>query len=164
MALAALAILRSQPAETQEKKPLPKPGETYVGIEVIGCADRCPSYEIYFFENGRMKYRPNNKFTSERDSANRTPFGSEYKELAEFVSSKELFKEKPACAEEAGHTSVALHSAAGGESKKAYYSLGCPADVDTATTLISRFVNASGTWRLINTRWEYWTAKKYDAK
>jgi hypothetical protein len=162
--LATLAMLRTQPAEPQEKKPLPKPGETYVGIAVNGCADRCPSYEIYFFENGRMKYRPNNKFTTERDSASRTPFGNEFKSLAEFISSKDLFKEKSACTADAGHTSVTLHSTVGGEARKAYFSLGCPADVETATTLITRFVNSSGTWRLINNKWEYWTAANYDAK
>jgi hypothetical protein len=161
--LAALT-LSAQSAETQERKPLTKPGQTYIGIDVAGCADKCPSYEIYLFENGRMIYRANNSHTSQQGLANRTPFGAQYRQLVEFISTGDLLKERPACADAAGHTSVTLHSTAGGEAKKTTYSFGCPGEADTATSLISHFVDGSGTWKLINRNWKYWTEKKFDSK
>jgi hypothetical protein len=163
MALATLAMLPTQAAETQERKPLTKPGQTYVGIDVTGCAEQCPSYEIYLFDNGRMKFR-GNQFTSDRGTVNHTPFGEQYKKLVEYISSGNLAGERPACADEAGHTSVTLFSTVGGESKKATYSFGCAGDVETATSLISRFVDGSGNWKRIYSEWKYWTEKKFDSK
>jgi len=162
MVLAILAMLPVRAAESPERKPLTKPGQTYVGIDVVGCTDKCPSYELYLFDNGRMMFRPNNKFTSQQGLANRSPFGEQYKQLVQFVSSGDFFKEKSACADAAGHTTVTLHSSAGGETKTATYSFGCTGEADTATSLISHFVDGSGTWKLINRNWKYWTGKKFD--
>ncbi len=164
MVLGSFAILIAPAANTEDRKPLTKPGQTYIGIDVTGCADKCPSYEIYLFENGRMMFRPNNTHTSQQGLANRTPFGNQYKQLVAYISAGDFFKERPACADAAGHTGVTLHSSAGGELKKATFSFGCPGEADAATSLISQFVDQSGTWKLINRDWEYWTAKKFDSK
>ena len=75
-----------------------------------------------------------------------------------------MFKEKPACNEAAGHTTVTLVSTVDGAEKKTAYSFGCQAEADAATSLISQFVDGSGTWKLINTSWKYWTEKKFDSK
>jgi hypothetical protein len=164
MLLATLAVFPAQSAETQDKKPLTKPGQTYVGIDVTGCADKCPSYEIYLFENGRMMFRPNNTFTSRQGLVNRSPFGTQYGQLVAAISSGNFFKEKPACKEAAGHTAVTLFSTVDGAEKKTSYSFGCPDEAVAATSLISQFVDRSGTWKLINSSWKYWTEKKFDSK
>lgn len=164
MMFATLAIFPARAAETKESKPLIKPGQTYIGIDVTGCSDQCPSYEIYLFENGRMMFRANNTYTSQQGLANRTPFGNQYKKLVEYISGGDFFRDKPACADATGHTSVTLHSAAAGEPRKSSFSFGCPGEADTATSLISQFVDESGTWKLINRDWKYWTEKKFDSK
>jgi hypothetical protein len=162
---ATLAAFSSQAAEPKERKPLTEPGQTYVGIEVVGCAERCPSYEIYLLDNGRMLFRANDNTVSKGVTNRSGGYGSQYKILVEFLSSGKFFKEGADCSPASpGHTSVTVFSTVGGEQKRTLWNFGCAGDAENATALISKFVDKSGTWMKINRNWEYWQAHQYDTK
>lgn len=156
-------------AEPATREPLTKPGDTFVALQIEGCANRCPSFEIVVFDTGRMTFRPNNSYTSENGPVFKNGLRSIYERIEKYLQDSDAFSVPADCT---GPTSdptvVTVQSVKGSQAQKASWSSGCANQVEKARALGKVFVNETGTWSLINSDaryWEkYWETWKYPQK
>src|SRR6188768_1879782 len=66
--------------------PLAKPGDSYVSLQVEGCANKCPSFEIYVFRNGRMTFRSNNQYTAARGTQYKSGMPDVYNKISKYLA------------------------------------------------------------------------------
>ncbi len=159
-ALAAWLALTGLPAAAEEaaaRTPLAKPGDTYVSLQVEGCADKCPSFEIYVFNTGRMTFRSNNQYTSAKGKHFKSGMPSVYAQIRKYLDESGTFTQAPECTQQKPEASVATaQSAHDSQVEKASWSSACAEQVEKGRAVVKVFVNQTGMWRLINSDTRYW--------
>jgi hypothetical protein len=156
-------------AEGPAREPLTKPGDTFVSLQIEGCSNRCPSFEIVVFDTGRMTFRPNNSYTSENKIIYKNGMRNIYERIAKYLQDSDAFSPPAECTGASPDpTVVTVQSVKDTQTQKASWSSGCANQVEKARALGKVFVNESGTWSLINSDsryWEkYWETWKYPEK
>ena len=161
---ACLALLGTTASAEQAatKPPLAKPGDTYVSLQVEGCANKCPSFEIYVFENGWMTFRSNNQYTTAKGTQHKTGMPDVYNKISKYLQDSGAFNAPTECAEKNADTSVAVAEAVDkdGKVQKSTWSSSCAEQRAKGRAVVKVFVNQTGMWRMIHsdTRWweKYW--------
>ena len=155
----AFAISASS-EEAAAPAPLAKPGDTYVSLQVDGCPTKCPSFEIYVFKNGLVKFR-SGKNTSAKGTQYKNGMPDVYTKIAKYLEESGAFGAQAACAEKNANTSTATAtSAKDSQEQKASWSSSCADSREKGRAVVKVFVNQTGTWRFIHSdpRWweKYW--------
>ena len=165
LALAACLALYASTAPAEEaaaRPPLAKPGDTYVSLKVEGCANKCPSFEIYVFDNGWMAFRSNNKYTTAKGTMHKSGMPDVYNQISKYLQESGAFNAKADCAEKNADTSIAIAQAVNkdGQAQNASWSSSCSDQRAKGRAVVKVFVNQTGMWRMIraDTRWweKYW--------
>ena len=160
LALAACLALPGMTASAQETAapaPLAKPGDNYVSLQVEGCANKCPSFEIYVFDNGRMTFRSNNKYTSAKGKHFKTGLPNIYQKISQYLEESGAFSAKVECTEKNADTSVATaKSVKDSQEQTASWSSSCAEQRAKGRALVKVFVNQTGMWKLIHSDTRYW--------
>lgn len=139
------------------RTPLAKPGDTYVSLQVEGCADKCPSFEIYVFSTGRMTFRSNNQYTSAKGKHFKSGMPTVYAQIRKYLDESGTFTQSSECTEQKPEASVATaQSAHDSQVDKASWSSACAEQREKGRAVVKVFVNQTGMWRLINSDTRYW--------
>ena len=137
--------------------PLAKPGDSYVSLQVEGCANKCPSFEIYVFRNGRMTFRSNNQYTAARGTQYKSVMPDVYNKISKYLAESGAFNAQAECAEKNAETSIATAQASkDSQLQKATWSSSCAAQREKGRAVVKVFVNQTGMWRLIRSDTRYW--------
>lgn len=136
-------------------------GSNYVSLQVVGCAAKCPSFEIQVFDNGRMTFKSNNEYTAEKGTEHRNGMRSIYTRISKYLQDSGALTAAAECTPGKADPSVATVQAVNaGQTQKASWSSGCANQKDKGKSIVKVFVNQTGMWRLIHsdTRWweKYW--------
>jgi uncharacterized protein DUF6438 len=147
--------------QTAERAPLAKPGDTYVSLQVEGCANKCPSFEIYVFDDGRMTFRSNNKYTTAKGTQQKNGMPDIYNRIAKYLQESGALVAPAECTEKSAETSVAgVQAVQDTQVQKASWSSSCAEQRAKGRAIVKVFVNQTGMWRFIHsdTRWweKYW--------
>jgi hypothetical protein len=162
--LACLAVTTSTPAEQAvtpaAPAPMAKTGDTFVSLQVEGCASKCPTFEIYVFRNGLVKFR-SGKNTSAKGTQYKNGMPDVYKQISRYLEQSGALDAKAECAEKNAGTSVAIAtSMKDAQERKATWSSSCPEQRERGRAVVKVFVNQTGMWRMIHSdpRWweKYW--------
>jgi hypothetical protein len=139
------------------RAPLAKPGDTYVSLQVEGCANKCPSFEIYVFDTGRMTFRSNNQYTSAKGKHFKSGMPTVYAQIRKYLEESSAFTQSSECTEQKPEASVATaQSAHDSQVDKASWSSACENQREKGRAVVKVFVNQTGMWRLINSDTRYW--------
>jgi hypothetical protein len=139
------------------RAPLAKPGDTYVSLQVEGCAARCPSFEIYVFSNGRAVFRSNNQYTAAKGRQHKNGMPNIHKEIAKYLEQSQTFAAHPECAQGSEQaTIVTVQSARDSQVEKSTWSTACADQRAKARAVAKVFVNQTGMWKLIHSDTRYW--------
>ena len=137
--------------------PLAKPGDSYVSLQVEGCANKCPSFEIYVFRNGRMTFRSNNQYTAARGTQYKSGMPDVYNKISKYLAESGAFNAQAECAEKNAETSIATAQASkDSQLQKSTWSSSCAAQREKGRAVVKVFVNQTGMWRLIRSDTRYW--------
>jgi len=137
--------------------PLAKPGDSYVSLQVEGCANKCPSFEIYVFSNGRMTFRSNNQYTAARGTQYKSGMPDVYNKISKYLAESGAFNAQAECAEKNADTSMATAQASkDSQLQKSTWSSSCAAQREKGRAVVKVFVNQTGMWRLIRSDTRYW--------
>ena len=137
--------------------PLAKPGDSYVSLQVEGCANKCPSFEIYVFSNGRMTFRSNNQYTAARGTQYKSGMPDVYNKISKYLAESGAFNAQAECAEKNAETSIATAQASkDSQLQKSTWSSSCAAQREKGRAVVKVFVNQTGMWRLIRSDTRYW--------
>ena len=136
-------------------------GGDSVSLQVVGCAARCPSFEIQVFDNGRMTFKSNNEFTAAKGTEHRNGMRSIYTRISQYLQDSGALTAPVDCAPGNSDPSVAtVQAVSAGQTRTASWSSGCANQKDKGKSIVKVFVNQTGMWRLIHsdTRWweKYW--------
>lgn len=136
-------------------------GGNSVSLQVVGCAAKCPSFEIHVFDNGRMTFKSNNEYTAEKGIEHKNGMRSIYTRISKYLQDTGALTASADCTTGKSDPSVATVQAVNaGQTQKASWSSGCANQRDKGRSIVKVFVNQTGMWRLINsdTRWweKYW--------
>lgn len=162
--VACLAFTTSASAEpaaaSAAPAPLAKAGDTYVALQVQGCATRCPSFEVYVFKNGLVKFRSGGN-TSAKGTQYKNGMPDAYTRIAKYLEESAALGAQSECAAKDANTSTATAtSAKDSQEQKASWSSSCADSRDKGRAVVKVFVNQTGTWRFIHSdpRWweKYW--------
>jgi len=157
LALLLAAPLTAAAGENPARAPLAQPGDKYVALAVQGCADKCPSFEIYVFDTGRMIFRPNNQYNSSKGPVRKSGMRSVYQRIAKYLESSGALNAPADCTDRKDGAAVAsVESAGDAQVQKASWSAGCANQAERAKSLAKVFVNQTGMWRNINSDSRYW--------
>jgi len=149
--------LGSANAAEEAPKPLAKPGENYVSLQVDGCGDQCAEFEIYIFDTGRLTFRSNNSQTSTKGVLHKSGMRSVYERVAKYLQDTGSLTEPGDCADRKSDAPVAVvQSSKDSQLQKATWSSGCSNQIEKARSLVKVFVNQTGMWRDINHDSRYW--------
>ena len=108
----ALSGISASAEEAAARTPLAKPGDTYVSLQVEGCADKCPSFEIYVFDTGRMTFRSNNQYTSARGKHFKSGMPTVYAQIRKYLEESGTFTQSSECTQQKPEASVATAQSA----------------------------------------------------
>jgi len=161
---AMLALSTFALAEGETPAPLAKPGETFVSLQVQGCANKCPSFEIYVFDTGRMIFRSNNEYTADKGVVHKSGMRSVYDRIAKYLQDTGALAEQAECTAGKSDPSVATVQASQPQLQKASWSSGCTNQIEKGRSMVKVFVNQTGMWRLINSDTRYWEKYWEDPK
>jgi hypothetical protein len=157
MASLALFVAAASAEDSAAPPPLAKPGDSYVSLQVEGCADKCPSFEIYVFSSGRMTFRSNNKYTSAKGTHYKSGMRDIYNKISKYLAESGAFDAQAECTVKDANTSVASAQAAQeSQLQKATWSSSCAGQRDKGRAVVKVFVNQTGMWRLIRSDTRYW--------
>jgi len=158
LTLFAGLMLVSQPGSAaDEQAPAPNPGENFVSLQVAGCGDKCPEFEIQIFDSGRALFRPNNSKNSTNTPFSKSGMGGIYKRVAKYLEDTGALSEPADCADkQADAPYTVVQSSKDSQSRKATWSAGCSNQLAKARSLVKVFVNQTGMWRNINSDSRYW--------
>jgi hypothetical protein len=138
--------------------PLAKPGDTYVSLQVNGCENKCPSFEIYVFKNGRMVFRSNNEYTSTKGTKEKNGMANTYNTISKYLAESGAFNAPSACAEKNADTSTATaQSVNESQTQTATWSSACAEQRAKGRAVVKVFVNQTDMWRLIRSDPRWWT-------
>jgi hypothetical protein len=153
----ALNGISASAEDAAARTPLAKPGDTYVSLQVEGCADQCPSFEIYVFSSGRMTFRSNNQYTSAKGKQFKSGMPAVYAQIRKYLDESGTFTQSSECTQQSSEASVATaQSAHDSQLEKASWSSACPEQREKGRAVVKVFVNQTGMWRLINSDTRYW--------
>jgi hypothetical protein len=162
--VACLAFTTSAPAEQAATPaapaPLARPGDTFVSLQVEGCASKCPSFELYVFKNGLVKFRSGGN-TSAKGTQYKNGMPDVYGKIAKYLEESAAFDAKAECTGRNDNTSTATAtSIRDSQERKASWSSSCADSRERGRAVVKVFVNQTGTWRFIHSdpRWweKYW--------
>jgi hypothetical protein len=155
--LLALTPLTATAQDDAARTPLAKPGDKYVALDIQGCADRCPSFEIYVFSTGRMIFRPNNQYNSAKGPVRKSGMRSVYERIAKYLQDSGALNAPADCADrrEVSSTAIVI-SSDGSQEQKASWSGNCSNQSEKGKAIAKVFVNQTGFWRNINSDSRYW--------
>jgi hypothetical protein len=143
--------------EGEARAPLAKPGDTYVSLQVEGCAAKCPSFEIYVFNNGRAVFRSNNRYTAAKGKHYKNGMPIIYKEIAKYLEQSQAFTAQSECSQRSEQaTIVTTQSAHDSQVQKSTWSTACADQREKARAVAKVFVNQTGMWKLVNSDTRYW--------
>jgi hypothetical protein len=155
--LLAATPLAATAEEGAARAPLVEPGDKYVALDVQGCADKCPSFEIYVFDNGRMVFRPNNQYNSSNRLIHKNGMRNVYERIAKYLKDSGAFNAPADCTDRRdGAATATVVASDGAQPQKASWSAGCANQAERAKSLAKVFVNQTGMWRNINSDSRYW--------
>jgi hypothetical protein len=153
----ALFVTAAAAEDTGAPAPLAKPGDSYVSLQVEGCANKCPSFEIYVFSSGRMTFRSNNKYTSAKGTHYKSGMRDIYNKISGYLAESGAFNGQTECTATGADTSVATaQSAQDAQLQKATWSSSCAEQREKGRAVVKVFVNQTGMWRLIRSDTRYW--------
>ncbi len=153
----ALFVTAAAAEDPVAPTPLAKPGDTYVSLQVEGCENKCPSFEIYVFSNGRMTFRSNNKYTSAKGTHYKSGMRDIYNKISKYLADSGAFSGQTECAAKNADTSIATaQSAHESQLQKATWSSSCAEQREKGRAVVKVFVNQTGMWRLIHSDTRYW--------
>jgi hypothetical protein len=156
LVLAAFPVMVAS-QEASAPAPGAEPGSRYVALDVQGCADKCPSFEIQVYDTGRMIFKPNNPYNSSKGPVRRSGMRNVYERIAKYLESSGALQESADCTDRRdGAATATVTSANGADMKKASWSAGCANQSEKAKALAKVFVNQTGMWRNINSDSRYW--------
>ena len=113
-------------AAEEPLKPLAKPGENYVSLQVDGCGDKCAEFEIYIFDTGRLTFRSNNAQTSTKGVLNKSGMRSVYERVAKYLADTAALTEPAECTDRKSDAPFAVvQTMNGSQAQKATWSSGC---------------------------------------
>lgn len=154
LALIAAAVRAEEPSE---RPPLTKPGDSYVSLQVEGCLNKCPSFEIYVFSNGRMTFRSNNQYTAAKGTHYKSGMRDIYNKISGYLEQSGALGTPSECPEKNAETSLAITQAVkDSQVQKATWSSSCAEQREKGRALVKVFVNQTGMWRLIRSDTRYW--------
>ena len=153
---AMLVLWPAAAAEGEATAPLAKPEEKYVSMQVEGCAEKCPSFEIYVFDTGRMTFRSNNQYTAANGVHHKNGMRNIYTRIAKYLDDTSVFPGEAECTNPGSKPSVVTVQSSQPKLREASWSSGCANQAEKAKSLIKVFVNQSGMWRLIHSDSRYW--------
>jgi len=143
--------------EAAAPAPAAEPGSKYVALNVQGCADKCPSFEIQVFDTGRMIFKPNNQYNSSNAPVRKNGMRNVYNRIAKYLESSGALNAPSDCTNRRdGAATATVESAQGADVKKASWSAGCANQAERAKSIAKVFVNQTGMWRNINSDSRYW--------
>jgi len=155
--LLAAAPLAATSQEGESRAPLVDPGDKYVALEVQGCADKCPSFEIYVFDTGRMAFRPNNQYNASRTTVYKNGMPAIYERISKYLQDTGALNAPTDCAQQRDGSSTAIvTSSDGSNAQKATWSGNCANQAEKARGIAKVFVNQTAFWRNINADTRYW--------
>ena len=144
-------------AETAEQAPLAKAGDTYVSLQVQGCENKCPSFEIYVFSNGRMTFRSNNQYTAAKGTHYKSGMADIYNKISKYLADSGAFNTPAECTQKNADTSTATAQASkDSQVQTASWSSACAEQREKGRSVVKVFVNQTGMWRLIRSDTRYW--------
>ena len=153
----ALFVTAAAAEDPVAPTPLAKPGDTYVSLQVEGCENKCPSFEIYVFSNGRMTFRSNNQYTSAKGTHYKSGMRDIYNKISKYLADSGAFSGPTECAAKNADTSIATaQSAQESQLQKATWSSSCAEQREKGRSVVKVFVNQTGMWRLIHSDTRYW--------
>jgi len=153
----AMLVTTAVAEESAAPTPLAKPGDTYVSLQVEGCANKCPSFEIYVFKNGRMTFRSNNQYTAAKGTHYKNGMPDIYNKISKYLAETGAFNAPAECATTNAETSTATaQSAKDSQAQTASWSSSCAEQRDRGRAVVKVFVNQTGMWRLIHSDTRYW--------
>lgn len=152
----ALLSATANSAEGEPPAPLAKAGENYVSMQVEGCAEKCPSFEIYIFDTGRMTFRSNNQYTAAKGVQSKSGMRSIYTRVSKYLQDTGALTQPAECTSSTGKTSKVVVQSTLPQAQKATWSTGCADQREKARSIAKVFVNQSGMWRLIHSDTRYW--------
>jgi len=137
--------------------PAAEPGSKYVALNVQGCADKCPSFEITVYDSGRMIFKPNNQYNSSKGPVRKNGMRNVYERIAKYLEDTGALNAPADCADRKdGAATATVASAQGADVRKASWSAGCANQAERAKSIAKVFVNQTGMWRNINSDSRYW--------
>jgi hypothetical protein len=153
----ALAITAAAAEETAAPAPLAKPGDTYVSLQVRGCENKCPSFEIYVFSSGRMTFRSNNSHTATKGTQHKSGMPDVYNKISKYLAESGAFGAPAECTPRNADTSTATAQASkDSQVQTATWSSSCAEQREKGRSVVKVFVNQTGMWRLIRSDSRYW--------
>jgi hypothetical protein len=155
--LLAASPLVATAQEDAARAPLADPEDKYVSLTVEGCADKCPSFEIYVFDTGRLAFRPNNQYNASRKTVYKNGMPAIYERIAKYLQDTGALDAPADCTERREGSSTATVAASdGSKEQKATWSGNCANQAEKARALAKVFVNQTAFWRNINSDTRYW--------
>lgn len=161
IALAALTVTGVALADKPENKPyaaaapyggipLWEPGDTFIGISGGTCAGRCPVYELYLFDDGRVVFS-GRKDTKKTGVWNKRVDPSVYAELLTmFVQTKVLDEEikRKTCLKGRSVLTVMRSADGSGNIRRVLLNSGCEGYADLVRQIEGRFIESTevGSW------------------
>jgi len=153
----ALLVTAAVAEEAAAPAPLARAGDTYVSLQVQGCENKCPSFEIYVFSNGRMTFRSNNSYTAARGTHYKSGMPDIYNKISKYLADSGAFNAPAECAQKDADTSVATAQASkDAQVQTASWSSSCAEQREKGRAVVKVFVNQPGMWRLIRSDTRYW--------
>jgi hypothetical protein len=155
----AFVLLAASPLlpAAQESASGTEPGSRHVALDVQGCADRCPSFQIIVYDTGRMIFKPNNQYNSSKGPVRKSGMRNVYERIAKYLETSGALDAPGDCTGRKEGAAVAtVESAQPSQVRKASWSAGCANQAERAKSLAKVFVNQTGMWRNINSDSRYW--------
>jgi hypothetical protein len=156
-ALLAACPLVAIAQDTAAPAPAAEPGGKFVALDVQGCADKCPSFEITVYDSGRMIFKPNNQYNSSNGPVRKNGMRNVYERIAKYLQDTGSLNAPADCTDRKDGAAVAtVSSGQGSDVRKASWSAGCANQAERAKSIAKVFVNQTGMWRNINSDSRYW--------
>jgi hypothetical protein len=155
--LVAASPLMAAAQDEPARAPLVDPGDKYVALKVDGCADKCPSFEIYVFDSGRMAFRPNNQYNASRTTVYKNGMRAIYERIAKYLQDTGALDAPADCADKReGSSTATVTSSDGSNTRTATWSGNCANQSEKGRGIAKVFVNQTAFWRNINSDTRYW--------
>jgi hypothetical protein len=131
------------------EEPVVKRGDTFLAIAGGGCLGRCPDFEIYMFDSGRLVFL-GREFTQVRGLVESRIDSGRFQELAKALRDADAFAWHPRLTCRTDHPKFTVFSSRGGSIRGASLDSGCDNQAKVLEKVVEAFVAISGTANLIS--------------